>query len=403
MATNTKVAPLGEFIRYKDLAIEFNEHARLHEACAVHNAFKAEDFSPPKFYVIDLDDIEFDYEDLGSQPRTDSLNEEVVNKYYHQAIEGVQFGSEHVHGIRTAIIVAENPSKGSSRFIGLCGHHRFAAATKAAYKHIVVEIKHDWWDLSEEEQQDFLMGDNEHPNNGARSNSLDIQKALGQRIGIKSWMTNERTKIKALQKSLERSSNEEMIANLEKEVNQTTTVLRDDLARCAVKWSGGSTSLSTAKRWATTKLSDWHCNEVTKIYIPTEEETKKAHNKQSLKNENGVLSKIFTSPIKSSSVDTRPLLGKLWQDIHKHLLNKKALPSRYQLTVTLKSAASHKALLEHRVKLSQDLADHFETAFPTITVECLFMSQIRGEGKLLEEKGALYSLQDIEDRLKNCK
>lgn len=403
MATNNNVATLEEYTRHKDLSTEFNTDDRVNDACLVHTAFNPEDFEVPKFYILDLDDVEFDYEDLGSQPRTDSLNEEVVNKYRHQAIEGVQFGSECVYGIRTAIVVAENPSKGSSRFIGLCGHHRFAAATKAGYKCIVAEIKHDWWTLSEEAQQDFLMGDNEHPNNGARSNSLDIQKALGQRIGMKSWMTKERLKIKALQKLLELSNDEDNIASLEKEIAQKHTLLRDDLARCAVKWSGGSTSLTTAKGWATTKLSDWHNSEVTKIYIPTKEETEAIHSEQSLKNGDGVLSKIFTSPIKSNSVDTRPLLGKLWQDIHKHLLNKKVRPSKYQLTVTLKSAASHRALLEHRIKLSQDLADHFETAFPTITVECLFMSQIRGEGDLSEEKDTLYSLQEIKERLKNYK
>ena len=67
-----------------------NQPSRVQEACKEHTAFKQSDFViGSNLFVVELDDILFDYNGMSHQPRLGNIDPATVKKYAAQAKEGV--------------------------------------------------------------------------------------------------------------------------------------------------------------------------------------------------------------------------------------------------------------------------------------------------------------------------
>ena len=181
-----------------------NQQSRVSAACKEHTAFKQSDFAVGNnLFVVELDDILFDYNGMSHQPRLANIDPATVKKYAAQAKESVN----GVYGIRKPITVYW--SNTHKKFVGIMGHHRFKAALQNQYKYLVVEIDDNFVSLSKAEQVNRLMSNNAFADNGLQSCVRSVTEALKATLQDETFMQPERTTQSQLQAKLESCSDEE--------------------------------------------------------------------------------------------------------------------------------------------------------------------------------------------------
>jgi hypothetical protein len=372
-------------------------------ACAEHTNFTLDRLEEEGLVVIKVSDISFDYSDMSCQPRTESVNHEAVKTYYHQAVNGFE-GS---HGIRTPILVTENPLKGKELYKGIGGHHRYRAACKAEYVYLICKVVGGFFDMTGEEQMDLMMFDNVHGNNGMKSDRKSLLGALATTLNSKTYLSKERSLIKQYQSYLDSGNlTEDQEKSVLENIKPLVDQVKADLRARIVRWAGGTLSSSNVSTIATLAYTEWNNCENTKVYIHDKKEAATLLVKYMLQHrpeshESKILSKRFGHTIGNNTVDDRQISGEIGKMLKKHSEeNSGSDPDEFILAVHLSGASSVRKLLQMRIKFALEISEYVSFIRPTMggRFKVLFYGQIKTDD-LHEDHEKLYSLREIENKL----
>lgn len=361
---------------------------RIEAACLEHTAFKPEDFeNDSTLVVLEIGkEVNFDYKDLKNQPRTETLCHKTKKNYVNQCKEGQEFGIVTIFGIRKPIDVTTDSRPGRTRFLGLRGHHRYAAAVECKYLYIIARIKEDYWDLTTEQQLNYLNKDNAQAENGKPMTDTDIKNCFAQLLNSNDFEHSQQDRRKALQNQLDKCLNDEAKPALEKQIAKIDSNIKSRLAELSRGWTSGA-SMKKLKGLASSAYKSWTADHVTKMYSYATTNTEFTDIVTKIQSKQPSTTKIHAS--KATALGgVAPIKALGWgfitQVVDYKKKEKKAL-KKFLFIVVIPGASNNKNLFYLRNKLANDLIHYCGSAFPNVELEFNFLGQIRTEGALREE------------------
>jgi len=379
---------------------EIRSKERIAEACKEHTAFEADDFEDDRNLVVLKTGTEicFNTYDLPWQPRSFSLDEKTVKQYVNSC-DGVKVGTNTVLGIRETIDVTHCPLAGRPRFLGLRGHHRFAAAEKKKYNYIICKIHPDFSKWSSENQIDFLNVDNAHNQNGLQLKDVCIKASFAQLLGSLDFMPQIRDEIKNLQDLIEKSASKPEIKEHKKQQHSLQLKIRKRLVTLSRGW-GAKNSVRKLRGLATEAYRSWSSDDVTKLYVHQEEEFEKIINKAT---NNLPPEERYHSSKATVASGAVPIKALNWGFVTKSIdyKDREGKPlSAFHFYISIPGASSIHNLFNLRKTVATQLKKYCRGP-DLIELKFHFLGQVRTpDSDYIEDPEAIYDLAYVEKKLK---
>jgi hypothetical protein len=382
-------------VNYDKYAKIYNTPERMNKFLAVHTAWSEYRMREEKVLILSQDDIFFDHEEMGVQPRPDGTKEEFVVRYTAIARK---------KGIKKAISVEFSGlrGEGEKKFAGRRGHHRHEANGIAENEFIPAYIV-DLSNLKEDELIDYLNEDNAHYDNGNPNKTQGIKSNLSDTLRRKTFCPEQKKQLHLLHAQRgapgipedQKKRLEDRIKFLEKEV-------KDALASRAHRW--GIADLSTAKRHATHAWNKFQQEQILKVRIPSAATRTSNYQIASAAHltDPTVIAVQWLYSCGGGTAYLYKVMGKILDDIDQRVKRQGIDVSELSVKVyvTLKSVKGFDDFYKNRRFVQEELSR--QLCFETLVgkgIECLYAGQMKAEG-LWEDGKRFYSLAESEEKHK---
>ena len=369
-----------------------NSKERAAAAIEEHTSFSMADFKTGNnLYVLDLNQVEFDYRLMKHQPRIQNKDDSLVKNYKNQAIYGVKINGKEVYGIREAITVYAETMK-IGKFTGILGHHRFLAAKEAGYKYVVVVINDDFPLMSKDDQIDYLMEDNAGINNQKASCAASVKESLKETLRSATFMSKVKLMQAQLQTKLESSKVESKKKAIREQLKNLEAQLRKPLLDKAKRWMPNHDS-SYHGRIVTDALNNYRNGVLIKLYSHSPSERKALS-----ATVDSDLSLDWKQAVQSNNIQINLPIAEFVKRVKDFKdENKGASPAEFVFVTHIPSGATdYSHLMKLRRRTAEKLTKTLRDVYPSVKREFKFLGQIvNPECKWSEDIEKLYDLQYV--------
>ena len=373
-----------------------NTPERVNAACKEHTGFTPANFEPGEgLYVVELERLRFDYNQMKHQPRIENKDDKLAAGYCNQALNGANVNGKLVKGIREAITVYSSSSRDYD-FEGVLGHHRFLAANKAGYKYIVAIIDDNFPRLPKHEQVDYLMKDNAGVKNQKASCTAACREALKETLRSPEFMPEQKIKRKSLQQRIERAKTEEQKQKLVKKLEKVHTTLRQPLIEKLKIWMPNHNS-SYLSNMVTGALNDWDTGFV-KLYSHSKEEREEI-----VLGLNHEISLSWGQKSTSNNVQLNLPIAEFVKRVRAHLVEHGCLPKKFNFITHIPSGArDYHHLMQLRERTASGLEEVLTNVYPSVKREYSFLGQIIKDCDWQEDRRKVYTLAHVKSYFSSC-